>query len=100
MAVDTFSIDKENVDLRGLSQIVDREQTQAVAAAFKYLSMHLFNDRMTLCEGVDLLYDRLQKQGLELLFDKSTVRCGLAMPRREDMIGALNRWRRLTILLQ
>ncbi len=99
MSTDTFSIDKETVDLRGLGQIVDREQTQALAAAFKYLACHVFNDRNTLCGSVDQLYEKLLEKGPAVLYEKGTIRCGLAMPRREELIGALNRWRRLTILL-
>ncbi|MBQ9632261.1 MAG: ABC-ATPase domain-containing protein, partial [Lachnospiraceae bacterium] len=100
LAVDAFSIDRENVDLRGLSQVVDREQTAAICAALKYIGKKLANGRRTVRETVDQLYDEIARDGLALLFDGSTVRCGYAMPRREEVLGAINRFRRLQIKRQ
>ena len=97
LSVDAFSIDRDNVDLRGLVQIVDREQTAALAAALKYLGMHVFDGRKTVCEAVDLLFGEIERKGLSVLFDGSTVRMGCAMPRREELIGAVNRWRKLAV---
>ena len=96
LGTDGFCVDKENVELRGLSQIVDREQTAAIAAALKLLGMKLFDGKHSLVEAVNALYRRLEKEGLETLCGR-TQACGLALPRREEVIGALNRWRRLEI---
>ncbi|MBR1629199.1 MAG: ABC-ATPase domain-containing protein, partial [Lachnospiraceae bacterium] len=97
LSVDTFSIDKENVDLRGLSQVVDREQTAAIAAALKYIELHIANGRRTVQQSVELLYQELSQKGLTLLFDGGTVRLGLACPRKEEVLGAINRFRRLVV---
>ena len=100
LAVDAFSIDRENVDLRGLVQIVDREQTAALAAAVKYLGSRGFDGRKTIVEAVDELYSLIGQKGLSVLFGGGTVRLGLAMPRREELLGTLNRWRRLSVAVR
>ena len=97
LSVDAFSIDRDNVDLRGLVQIVDREQTAALAAALKYLAVHIFDGRRTVYEAVDVLFGEVEKKGLAALFDGGTVRMGYAMPRREELIGTVNRWRKLVV---
>ena len=97
LSVDTFSIDRENVDLRGLSQIVDREQTAAVAAALKYILKYTANGRRDLSQAVSVLFDDIKEKGLIVLFDGATIRLGLAMPRKEEVFGAINRFRKLKI---
>ncbi len=97
ITVDSFSISKETVDLRGLEQITDREQTAFLCAALKYSYLHLVNGRKTLREIADELYTILEKEGLEKLFDGGTVSGGFAMAPKALFMGTMNRYRRLSV---
>lgn len=96
LAVDGFSIDRETVDLRGISQLVDREQTMALALSLKALETKYFDGKSSLTDAVDLLYADIEKTGLEMLCGR-TVSCGLALPRKQEMIAVVNRFRMLKL---
>lgn len=97
LSEDAFLLDREEVRLQGLEQIVDREQTAALCAALKYLYFHVFDGKKNLRQAADELGDILQKRGLEELYDGKCVSCGLAMPRREEIFGCINRYRKLKV---
>ena len=91
----SFLLSHDELDLRGLEQLVDREQVAALAHILKYMEVHLIDGRMSFEEVVDRILALIDSQGLEELFDGSTVRCGLASVRRAEIAGMLNRYRKL-----
>ena len=91
----SFLLSHDEVDLRGLEQLVDREQAAALAQILKYMELHLVDGRTPFEEVVDRILALIDSRGLEELFDGSTVRCGLASVRRAEIAGMLNRYRKL-----
>ena len=91
----SFLLSHDEVDLRGLEQLVDREQAASLAQILKYMELHLVDGRTPFEEVVDRILALIDSRGLEELFDGSTVRCGLASVRRAEIAGMLNRYRKL-----
>lgn len=95
LSQDSFLIARDELQLRGLEQIVDREQTAALAHILKYMQLHLIDGHLTFTQVLDRTMSLLDSSGLEELFDGSTVRTGLARVRRAEIAGMLNRYRKL-----
>ena len=91
----SFLLAHDELDLKGLEQLVDREQVAALAQVLKYMELHLIDGRASFGEVVDRMLALIDSRGLEELFDGSTVRCGLAGVRKAEIAGMLNRYRRL-----
>ena len=91
----SFLLAHDELDLRGLEQLVDREQVAALAQILKYMELHLIDGRTPFEEIVDRMLTLIGSKGLEVLFDGSTVRCGLADVRKAEIAGMLNRYRKL-----
>ncbi len=92
-----FSIAKRDVELRGLEQLKEEEQTRALGYCLEYLQNNLFDGRKTLVQTVDMLEAELEKKGLEALFGRGEVSAFLARPRRQEIFGCVNRYRGLTV---
>ncbi len=93
LSEDAFLLGHEEVDLRGLEQIADRGQTQALAYVLKYMELHILDGKKTLKEAVREMTALMEKSGPEVLFDGSCVRCGLSWIRPQEIFGTLNRYR-------
>ena len=91
---DEVALSKNTVVLRGLEQLKDEEQTRALGYALKELQEHYFDGRCTLAHAVDKLEAELDKNGLESLFGRGEISASLAMPRRQEIFGCVNRYRR------
>ena len=91
----SFLLSHDELDLRGLEQLADREQVAALAQILKYMELHLIDGRTPFEEVVDRILALIDSRGLEEMFDGSTVRCGLACVRRAEIAGMLNRYRKL-----
>lgn len=89
---DSFSLEKETVDIRYVEQLADSEQTNALAHMMRYGLEQLSGRNMTLAQVVDQICDILKKQGWEP-FCTSYVPCGLAKPRRQELFACFNRFR-------
>ncbi|MCD8122256.1 MAG: ABC-ATPase domain-containing protein [Clostridiales bacterium] len=89
---DSFSIDRENVELRYVEQLADSEQTQALAYLLRYALEHVIDGRRTVRQVVRVLSDTLRQKGWEP-FCQSYVPCGLAKPREQEIFACLNRYR-------
>ena len=87
-----FSLDKEMVDVRYLEQLVDSEQTAALAYLMRFALERGMDGNRTVRELVELLEKTLEKKGWEA-FCGSYVPCGLAKPRIQEMFASLNRFR-------
>ena len=90
---DGFSIGKQEVDLRYIEQLTDGEQTQTLGALLKYAVEKLIDGKRTLPEIVELLYEKLEKEGLGFL-GEGYISCGYAMPRKQEIYACFNRYRR------
>lgn len=89
---DSFSLDKETVDLRYVEQLADSEQTSALAHLLRYALEQVIDGKRTVQETAGILADTLECKGWEP-FCSSYVPCGLAKPRTQEIFACLNRFR-------
>ncbi len=90
--MDSFSLDKEQVDLRYVEQLTDSEQMNALAHLLRYALEQVMDGKKTVQQSVQWVYDVLEKKGWEP-FCSSYIPCGLAKPRVQEVYACLNRYR-------
>lgn len=90
---DSFLLGKEPVDLRYVEQLVDVEQTAALAYLLKYAKEELLDGRHTVRQTAALLRQKIETNGLGFAADTAYVPSGLAMPRVQEIFSCLNRFR-------
>ena len=92
-----ISINKENIDLRAVEQVIDNEQLNTIGAFMKYIEINLMNKNLSLKEAVDKGYKALEKDMISM--DKIKGGYGsFAMPRKQEIMAAYNRFRKLRII--
>lgn len=92
MGTDGFSIEHNIVDLRCVEQLIDTEQTAALAAILKHI-VKRGSICMEMQELVAEINTLLKKKGMAA-FVEGTLSCGYAYPRKEEIYLMLNRFRR------
>lgn len=90
--LESFSLDKEIINIRYLEQLTDSEQTMALAYFLRYALEQIQDGRRTVQETVHLIMDTFDKKGWDA-FAGSYVPCGLALPRAQEVFACLNRFR-------
>lgn len=90
---DAFMMNHETVDIRYVEQIVDIEQTTAIAKLVLYLHSEIFDGKKSLDECMKTLKRLLDEKGFEFLGGGRDVPGSLAMPRIEEVYAAINRCR-------
>lgn len=93
---DGIAINKENIDLRAVEQIVDSEQLNTIGAVMKWAESSLMGKGLTLSEVVDKACKELDNN----LINIDRVKGGsgsLAMPRKQEILCAYNRYRKLSV---
>jgi predicted ABC-class ATPase len=93
--VDMIVIDKEEIDLSAVEQVVETGQLRAIAAALIQLRQSSFQGKTPLPEILDQLITQLAQGGLDTLspFPPSDF----VIFRRFELAAALNRWRSLGV---
>lgn len=94
MGTNEMMLAKDVIELRYLEQLIDPEQTNALAYALKYLELNRMNGSRTIPQLLDDIEALTASKGLSALYDKEYVRSGLAMPRRQEIAACLNRYRK------
>lgn len=92
MGTDGFSIEHNIVDLRCVEQLIDTEQTAALAAILKHI-VKKGSICMEMQELVAEINTLLKKKGMAA-FVEGAHSCGYAYPRKEEIYLMLNRFRR------
>ena len=88
---------KETIHISGLEQLVDDSQTQGLAMMLSYVKNELLDDKSTIVELTNCLYQRIEKHGLDVISNHHGHPVHLALPRKQEFIATLNRYRRLKI---
>jgi len=89
--LDTLVIDRDEIDVSAVEQLVDPAQLRAIAATLVYLQTHVLDDRFTVPQLLDQAMQAIDQAG----FDALTF-CppgDFAAFRRFELAAALNRWR-------
>ena len=91
---DGFSLGRQDVDLRYVEQITDAEQMEALAQLLKYTVEKLVDGRRTVKDCADTLWQMLSARGFAALSEYGETQAGLALPRYQEILSCLNRYRR------
>ena len=98
MGLSNISINNENIDLRAVEQIVDNEQLNSIGFIMKWIEENMMNQNLSLEEVVNKAYNEIKRNGL-ISMDKIKGGSGnLALPRKQEVMAAYNRFRKLRIL--
>jgi predicted ABC-class ATPase len=95
-ALDLILYGRERIDLRGVEQIVDMSQTQAIGHAIHLAAGRFMDGKATLSAVVDEVEALLDREGLDLLdpFHRREHHPGTyALPRKHEIAAAINRLR-------
>ena len=93
---DGLSINKENIDLKSVEQIVDGEQINTIGMAIKFIEDKYSGKDLT----IEKIADEIEKDITKNLIDIDNIKGGngsLAMPRKQEILCAINRLRTLKI---
>lgn len=97
MGRDSLSINRENVDLRYVEQIVDGGQVHALGYLVLYAQRNLFDGKRSLREVVKELERIMAEKGLAGICEGSYLPSSLTMPRTQEIFACLNRVRGLKL---
>ena len=88
----SFSLDKETLDLRYVEQLVDPEQTAALAFLLRYAKENPSCRQLKTTDLVNFLEEKIKKEGITSVCNSSYVPGNLALPRRQEIFACFNRW--------
>jgi predicted ABC-class ATPase len=95
----TIIFGTETIKLDSVEQLVDINQTAAIGDMLYYLSKNYFNKKTNLSEGIQLLLDKIEMEGLDIISSFYGQHPGYyALPRKIEIGAAINRIRTLKIL--
>lgn len=95
---DSVVINRDTIDLRYVEQLTDTEQLATLGQLMKYAQLHLFDNRKTLGDAAEELWNILDQKGLPAVCAGSYVPGGYAMPRKQEIYACLNRCRTLKMM--
>ena len=93
---DGLSINKENIDLKSVEQIVDGEQINTIGMTIKFIEDKYSGKDLT----VERIVDEIEKDLTKSLIGIDNIKGGngsLAMPRKQEILCAINRLRTLKL---
>jgi hypothetical protein len=86
------------IDLSQVEQLVDESQSRAIAAFLKQLGEEGGNREMSLSEKVDAVLESIGEKGLDVLSGFRGKHPGyMALPRKQELCAAVNRYRGLQV---
>ena len=94
---DGVSLNRETVDLRGVEQLADGEQSAALGCCLVYAQRRLMDGKRTLTQVVDQLEALMDRRGLDVLWEDGTAGMALARPRRQEIFACFDRCRGLRL---
>ncbi len=92
---DTISLDKNEIDLRYLEQIVDESQTAALAYILQYVLEKMADGRKTAAYLAEEASRKLEKEGILSMTPKNYGAGAAAMVRKQEILACLCRYRLL-----
>ena len=93
---DKITYGSDDIDLRGVEQLLDTSQTRAIGNAILLMTRRFFDGERTLSQALDAIDALLDTEGLDILdpFHHPEEHPGnLARPRRYELAAAINRLR-------
>ena len=92
-------IGDEEIDIRGLHDIVSKAQLDALGFMLRYLEISNNDTTVNLTEKTEALYKRIETEGLDCIFSSYFTSCArfLDLPRKYELLAVINRMRKTTI---
>ena len=92
---DSLSLDRVEIDLRYMEQIVDESQTAALAYIMQYVLERLADGKKSAAVLADEVSRKLEKEGILSVTPKNYGAGPAAMVRRQEILACLCRYREL-----
>lgn len=92
---DTLSLDKTEIDLRYMEQIVDESQTAALAYLMQYILSRMANGKKTAAELAGEAARKIETEGILSVTPKNYGAGAAAAVRRQEILACLARYRML-----
>lgn len=92
-----ITYNKMDIDLSHLEQLIDPNQTNTIAFMLQHILDRVVNDNTTLPQVVDQVYHEVITKGLDAVSPYRGHPGNMALPRKYEIAGALNRFRNLKI---
>lgn len=92
MGRESLMLGKEQLDLRYLEQLADREQTQKLGYLLKYAKEQYSGKTTDLTALMESLIRKLEKEGIGSVSWQKEIPAGMAMPRRQEIYACFNRF--------
>lgn len=92
MGRESLMLGKEQLDLRYLEQLADREQTQTLGYLLKYAKEQYSGKTTDLTALMESLIRKLEKEGIGSVSGQKEIQAGMAMPRRQEIYACFNRF--------
>lgn len=97
IGLDTIIINKEEINLSSVEQIVDNEQLNCIGAIMKWAEANIMHKGLSLKEMVDYIICEIEKDGLISIERVKGGSGNLARLRKQEIMAAYNRYRKLKI---
>ncbi len=97
MGMDTIIINREDIDLRAVEQVVDTEQLNSIGSIMIWAEKNIMNKGLSFGTMVDNIIKHIEKNGLLSISGLKGGSGSLAMPRKQEIMAAYNRYRNLKI---
>lgn len=88
---------RESIDLSALEQLVDPEQTSALAVLFDYAKDKILVRDECITKVADKVYQKLEEVGLEGIAPYTSYPGNLVLPRKQEFLAMINRYRGLCV---
>jgi predicted ABC-class ATPase len=95
IGLDILSINREDIDLRAVEQIVDNEQLNAIGSIMKWAASNVMIKGLRFENMVDNIICEIEENGLISMERVKGGSGSLAMPRKQEIMAAYNRFRNL-----
>lgn len=92
---DTISLDRMEIDLRYMEQIVDESQTAALAYIMQYVLERLADGKKNAVDLAEEVSRKLEKEGILSVTPKNYGAGPASMVRRQEILSCLGRYRLL-----
>lgn len=93
-------VGEEAIDLRMLSGLITQAQRNAVGFLIRYLEVSLNEVKFDVGTKLEALYRKMETEGFDCIFSNYFTECErfMDLPRKEDVLAAVNRMRKVRFL--
>lgn len=95
MGSNLISVNHDEIDMKYVEQLIDKEQALMLVLLLKYAELNLFDGKKTLIEVVDQLERKMDNEGFGWIYDDYNRDWWIAKPRRYEIFAIFNRFRKL-----